>query len=236
MKLNLKKPAILLSIFSLLLLNFQIALALPAKANVRDIGRINFIHYAKGTGQSSNAKAGACYSLMGVKWKTSSVNYAINPTNSQGLSTSFITDAISSSAETWDNATSRELFNNSYSMDTTAVYGVLDDKNSITFSAYPDNNVIAVTSVWYLRAGREIVEFDQTYNTHFSWGDATADPTKMDLANIVTHELGHAVGLNDIYKSTCGEVTMYGYGTEGEIKKTSLEIPDIIGLQKMYGI
>jgi len=58
----------------------------------------------------------------------------------------------------------------------------------------------------------------------------------MDLQNIATHELGHAVGLNDIYSGSCSYVTMYGYSTEGDIGKRTLEQPDITGLQTMYGI
>ena len=58
----------------------------------------------------------------------------------------------------------------------------------------------------------------------------------MDLQNIAVHELGHSFGLADIYSSSCAEVTMYGYSTEGETKKRTLEQPDITGIQKLYGI
>jgi len=57
----------------------------------------------------------------------------------------------------------------------------------------------------------------------------------MDLENIAVHELGHTVGLSDIYSTACSEVTMYGYSTEGETSKRTLEQPDITGLQRMYG-
>ena len=73
------------------------------------------------------------------------------------------------------------------------------------------------------------------FNTRFDWRKASLDPTKMDLQNIATHEFGHSVGLGDLYSSTCSEVTMYGYSTEGETKKQTLEEPDITGLQVLYG-
>ena len=41
-------------------------------------------------------------------------------------------------------------------------------------------------------------------------------------------------GLIDIYDSACSEVTMYGYGTEGETKKRTLEPTDIAGIQTLY--
>jgi len=74
------------------------------------------------------------------------------------------------------------------------------------------------------------------FDTDFTWGDATSNPGLMDLQNIATHELGHGVGLADIYTSSCSAVTMYGYSNNGETEKRTLELPDITGLQKIYGI
>lgn len=198
-----------------------------------ELERVDFIHYLKPEGAGKPASA-SCYKLLGVKWSTLPVSYVINPDNMQGLSEGFITSAISASAETWDAATSKELFNNASSTNT-AQYGIQDYQNAIAFGDYPSDNVIAVTSVWYTRVGKQIVEFDQLYNTRFSWGDAMLDSSKMDLENIATHELGHAAGLDDIYSTTCSNVTMYGYSGYGEIKKRNLEQPDVNGLQKIYG-
>jgi len=201
-----------------------------------DLERVDFIHYAKPTNPGNGARTETCYKLMGVKWKTFPVTYTINPANPSNLSESFIISAIQTSAETWDLATSQELFNEVYLVNYTAQYGIQNFQNALAFGDYPDNNVIAVTSVWYTRVGKQIVEFDQLYNTRFGWGDATLNPSAMDLQNIVTHELGHGVGLADIYSTICTEVTMYGYSTEGETSKRTLETADITGLQKMYGV
>lgn len=202
----------------------------------KELERFNFIHYARNGGASYKAAASnKCYKLMGVKWGTLPVSYAINPANPDGLTESFVTGAVSTSAETWDAATSKELFNNQYSVDYSAVYGVYDSKNSVVFGAYPQSNVIAVTSVWYTRATRRIVEFDMLFNVYYDWGDATAASAVMDLQNIATHELGHSVGLSDLYTTSCSAVTMYGYSGYGETQKRTLEQPDKTGLQKMYG-
>ncbi len=202
-----------------------------------DLERIDFIHYAKPDNVGNPSKtSNSCYKLMGIKWNTLPVRYVINPVNSQGLDYSFIANAISTSAETWDSDTSKELFNDLYVIDASARYRVFDSKNSIVFGPYSDNNVIAVTSVWYTRAGKQIIEFDMLFNEYYIWGDAAIDPSVMDLQNIATHELGHSVGLDDIYTTTCSAVTMFGYSDEGDISKRTLEQPDITGLQKMYGI
>ncbi len=199
-----------------------------------DLERVDFIHYAKPS-SPGGAKAESCYKLMGVKWASLPVSYVINPSNPQNLSAEFIASAMFAGAETWDSAVSAELFSNAYGIDYGVQYGIQDYKNAIAFGDYGDSNVIAVTSVWFTRIGKRIVEFDQLYNTRFVWGDATNNAGLMDLQNIATHELGHAVGLGDIYSSSCTAVTMYGYSGYGDLQKRTLEQPDVTGLQKMYG-
>lgn len=208
----------------------------PEVDNSWSLERVDFIHYVHPPGNPSQGpKADTCYKLMGVKWKTFPVNYTINPTNPQGLTVAFVTSAISASAETWDAATSTELFNNAYTVNYSAHYGVQNYVNAIDFGDYPNDNVIAVTTVWYTPVGKRIVEFDMRFNTRFNWGNAIVNNAKMDLRNIATHELGHGAGLDDIYSTTCSDVTMYGYSAYGETSKRTLEQPDITGLQKMYG-
>lgn len=204
-----------------------------------ELGRVDFIHYAKPTNPVKPAKPPktlTCYELLGVKWKTAPVEYVINPVNSDGLTEEFILNTIAASMETWDDAASVELVNNSYGVDYSAQYGLQDFTNAIVFDDYADDNVIAVTSIWYTRKGKQIVEFDMLFNSKFVWGDATINPAVMDLQNIAVHEAGHGLGMGDIYADACSEATMYGYGIEGEIKKRTLESPDIAGLQIMYGL
>ena len=206
-----------------------------------ELVQYEIIHYKKGYGKqgTAGAKVPNCYGFISAtkpKWKSLPAGYVINPSNPQGLSESFITSSILTSAETWDFATSKELFNNAYGIDYTAKYGVQNYKNALVFGNYPEAGVIAVTSIWWNPATKSIVEFDILLDTDFLWGDATLEPSKMDLQNIATHELGHGVGLGDLYSSTCSEVTMYGYSNYGETKKRTLEKPDITGLQTLYGI
>lgn len=205
----------------------------PVINNNWELERIDFIHYAKPLAVGG-AKQTTCYKLMGVKWTNTPVDYIINPSNPQGLSEEFVTSAITTSAETWDKATSTELFSNIASIDYTVQYGIQDFKNAIVFGYYPDNNAIAVTSVWFTRIGRKIVEFDQIYNVYYTWSDANSSVGVMDLQNIATHELGHAVGLGDIYSLSCSAVTMFGYSDYGETSKRTLEEADIEGLRKIY--
>ncbi len=173
-----------------------------------------------------------CYKLMGIKWSITNVPYTINPTGSNAGTDAVVT-AFTASGQTWDGATSRPLFG-LVTTDEAAGYGY-DGKNTMFFGSSLGSRTIAQSTVWYYIISRQIVEFDIQYNTYFSWGDAEADPTKMDLAGIATHEIGHGIGLADLYTTLCKDVTMYGYSTEGEYKKRTLESGDLTGLWKIYG-
>jgi hypothetical protein len=141
--------------------------------------RVDFIHYIKPTSPGKPAKSDNCYKLMGVKWTTLPVGYVINPTNPQGLDQNSITSEFSKSVETWDGATSADLFGN-YAVDYGAQYGVQDYKNAIDFGNYPQSGVIAVTSVWYTRLGKKIVEFDIRFNAPQIWGSCFARFNRVD--------------------------------------------------------
>lgn len=212
-------------------------------AKAPDLEKIEFIHWKKNFAKPEPAKAPkppACYKFLTpgknpIRWQVLPVNYEINPTNPQGLDEGFITSAVFNSAETWDAATSKELMNDAYIVNYIATYGVQNYKNAIVFGNYPTAGVIAVTTVWYNPATKAIVEFDIMFDVDWVWGDATVNNTTMDLQNIATHELGHGVGLADVYDSACSEVTMYGYSEYGETEKRTLETPDVTGLQTLYG-
>ena len=206
-----------------------------------------FIHYRRGAkppwaGGGKPGKEPKCYGFLGrgVSWKGTPVDYMIDPKNPDGLEENFITSAISASAEEWDNYTDIELFNDYQLIDNGSWDGwqgsTTDGRSELLFGVYPDESVIAVTVIWGYFSGppglREILEFDVLFNTYYPWGNGELD--KMDLQNIATHELGHGIGLDDVYDTACAEVTMYGYSDYGEIKKRTLEAPDIEGLLKLY--
>ena len=113
-----------------------------------------------------------------------------------------------------------------------------DGVNEVYFADVSSSGAIAVTIVWGVFGGptfqRKLVEWDQIYDDmDFDWSSA-GEASKMDFENIATHELGHSVGMADLYNSTCSEETMYGYATNGETKKRDLHQGDIEGINKLY--
>jgi hypothetical protein len=214
--------------------------------------KIVFIHYKKKFAKppwAGGKKEPSCYDFLGkwAKWQDLPINYVVGPDNPFDLSKEFIAQAILNGAQEWDSHTSSGLFGN-YSFDNQASWDseAPDGRNELLFGDYPEEGVIAVTVVWGYFSGppsqRKIVEFDVLFDTDYLWGDADSNndgiidnSEVMDLQNIATHEIGHGLGLDDIYESACQEVTMYGYSDLGEIKKRTLEAPDITGLQELYG-
>lgn len=202
--------------------------------------RVDYIHYAKHVVAVRTVKPTQGYKLMGVKWLVQE-NYAINNGSiPASLSEKDAVSDIMLSIQTWDEQTTCSLTTQANlfgaaETNSNAVYGNYDYINVIDFGPLDYANAIAVTSIWYDRSTKSILEYDMRFNTAFEWSTSGA-LGKMDVQNIATHELGHAVGLSDIYNSTFSSLTMYGYADYGEINKQTLELPDIAGLQKMYGL
>ena len=192
--------------------------------------KVTHIHYAKSVDKVKPSKTTTCYKLAGWKWSLP-VQYKLKDVASQpGLSV-----PVRSATIEWDDATSAWLFSTPVST-TTGTWGTYDNVNLVTYGDYSTDGVIAVTLTWYSRLTKKAVESDIMFDTDFTWGDATKVTGVMDVENIATHEIGHTLGLSDLYTSSCTPVTMYGYSWYGDIEKRDLAQPDITGIQKLYGI
>jgi len=183
-----------------------------------------------------------CYGFLakGAKWKTVEP-YLINARNSAGIDSTVIQGNMALDISKWETAASKDILGlGTLTSDALeADMKAPDGKNEVYFADIADNNAIAITIVWGNfkgpAAGRELVEWDQVFDdVDYNWS-STGEPGRMDFENIATHELGHSVGLNDLYNSGCANETMYGYADYGETMKRSLEAGDIAGIKALYG-
>jgi hypothetical protein len=159
----------------------------------------------------------------------STINYYINPKNSYGFSSSSVVSTITTSVNTWDEKTSYQVF--SYKGTTLKTAGKYDGYNVISWGKNRVG-VIAVTMSW-VTSGR-VLEVDCMMNTRYKWS-LTGEAGKMDVQNIMTHELGHFCGLADLYNDADYWLTMYGYSNFGLTYARTLGLGDINGLKAVYG-
>jgi hypothetical protein len=193
------------------------------------------------SGNNGATTGSSCYGFLakGAKWNDPEP-YVINPSNLSGLDESFVVDNLAADISKWEDVAGADILGSGTSTQggLTADLNSPDGKNEVYFGDIDSPNAIGVTIVWGIFTGppsqRELVEWDQVYDDHdFAWS-SSGEVGKMDFENIATHELGHSVGLDDLYESICSEQTMYGYAAYGETKKRTLESGDITGISLLY--
>ena len=210
------------------------------------------IHRKDNAARPSGARPAktACYTYLakGAKWKTIE-SWVTNPTNARSLDLTAVFNLLNGGITKWEDATDGAVGNSAGvdvlgSGSTTTEVLVADtvspdNKNEVYFADIVDSNAIAVTIVWGIFggpiSGRQLVEWDQVYDdTTFDWSAESAGVVgKMDFDNIATHELGHSVGMGDLY-NTCVDETMYGYSSNAETRKRDLNNGDISGVNSLY--
>lgn len=191
-------------------------------------------------GNGEEPDTSSCYEFFakGAKWK-SVEPWIVNSTNTGGLNETFVRNNIAFDIAKWESAAGKDILGAETSGTVDGADLITpDDKNEVYFGDIGQEGAIAVTIVWGTFAApppfRELVEWDHVYDqVDFNWS-ATGEAGKMDFENIATHELGHSVGLGDLYTSACSEQTMYGYADYGETKKRTLEDGDITGVRTLY--
>ncbi len=181
----------------------------------------------------------------GARWKREE-KFIVNPDNTRGLMPDLILSSLNTSIDTWQLAANYYQIIGEGSLVSDPLEADLmepDDKNEVYFADVDHPDAIAVTIIWGIFRGppswRELVEWDQVYDdVDFDWSnDCEGNEdcgAKMDFESIAIHELGHSIGMNDLYSATCSEQTMYGYAAYGETKKRTLEDGDVMGVWELY--
>ncbi len=99
------------------------------------------------------------------------------------------------------------------------------------------SRVLALTTLYYHPFTGAAESFSLEVNDGPYVFSATGVIGANDIQNMLTHELGHVLGLDHPCRSReiCGEATMYFSAPAGEIKKRDLNEADIEGLCGLYG-
>ncbi len=199
------------------------------------------------TKDGGNANA---YIIMGRKWNTSAPTFkkvVMSLKNDAylagtGLSKTSALAAIAADEVVWNNATNQKPFSGTSTLTTTANWKY-DGVNNMAFTPYAVGcSALAATGVWYKTQGipsgqmYPIVESDMTINSRLKWTcDPAKEPSKLDFQSVVLHELGHTLGLGDIYnKAAFSKDTRQVMHYYTGVKRT-LGNGDATGVWKLYG-
>lgn len=166
------------------------------------------------------------------------ITYRVNTSSRPlGITTTQLDQMISSGFTQLSQATGNKvLFTKG--ANTSVSRSRLDGQNIITWGTASSSS-LGVTYVWYYPSTGNVVEVDTIMNKKFKWtysaSNTCADTASYDAGNIMIHELGHWLGLNDMYDATLySDATMFGYGAKGEVKKTTLSTGDKSGVSTIY--
>jgi Matrixin len=249
------KALLLLGLAMLLvLLVVAPAVASPEPAPASNIEKVTLVHYPTGKGlvkpaaKPTPGSTNDYYKLLRVSWDVpvGGVPFTLATAgwpSSGAPSYQAVRAEMEAAFEAWDEATATtDLFKDN--IEYGGVVGPYrDNKNTISFGPVSYAGALAVTTYWYNRATGRFVEADIEFSTSYRWGidpdgeggAQTLDSSTFDVRNVGTHEVGHVVGLADLYRTNYSELTMYGYASPAETLKRSLQNGDILGTEKLYG-
>ena len=196
------------------------------------------------------------YALTGFRWnqKDPNIQLYLNPTDiPSGIKEKSARDAISAAVNTWDSAVDQNLF-----ADGSPVIIDYNKKvvNPASGNYWPDgynvngflnldNDYLAVTTCWTDLTQKDgyfsLVESDIVYNLDFKWTDSekqAKNTGKLDLQSVALHELGHVIGLQDLYILEAGDERKYDLDQVMNLyngPQRTLGNGDLAGVEKLYG-
>lgn len=166
------------------------------------------------------------------------VTYSLNPSSVPAtVSGSSLATMTTKAFSDW-RAASGNMVTFNRGSDTLVSRSAYDSKNIISWGR-TSGSALAVTYIRYNTTTGLTVDVDTIMNKKFAWSwsnsDVCADTATYDAENILTHELGHWMGLDDEYNAADYQhATMYGYGSKGEVKKNTLTAGDVSGAFDIY--
>lgn len=146
--------------------------------------------------------------------------------------------AIITAAETWDYHTiKKELFANSILISSSVSADKGDGKSVHAFKPISGSAIAYARTYW--DSSNTVVESDVCYNTRLGWTTTWGStyPT-VDLQSIALHELGHTVGMGDLYLPSIPEPAHSDWSqimNSYDGPQHNLGEGDIMGLKLKYG-
>lgn len=174
------------------------------------------------------------YGLTGWHLPASGITWQLNTATVPSSVSSTAVTALINAFNSWTAADSKKKF--FYGGATSVKRSRLDFVNAVLWGRI-SAGAIAITYVRYYTSTGQVADVDMVFNLRYPWasfnpslGECQSSPDAYDVQNIATHEIGHWIGLDDLYLLIDKDLTLYGYGAGGELKKQTLGAGDIAGV------
>lgn len=210
-------------------------------------------------GEACETAGGHLYKYCGHHWASSPIRIKVVWANGNPLSQAALTSAAKAAALEWNSKWPRIP---SPQVDN-CLPGVLfcfpSSGALVVIQFGPTQTTESAATTWLTYSGEHITKADVNLNAMKLWG--TVAPSVqlvtgetpgltgtgcpqcanfLDLQNVLTHELGHVLGLDHLV-TTCGTIfdamdwgqTMYGCTQAGDTSRRTLNYGDILGLARV---
>jgi hypothetical protein len=165
-----------------------------------------------------------------AKWSSLPVMVYVNPANSD-VSSSAAEAAVKVAMDAWSSAGSPFRYGYGGRVSDTSIG--YDAKNVVLFRNTTNGGALA-TTYWWTMSGKvvdaDVIVWDA--QSQLFTGTSGCLTGGVFIEDVMTHELGHALGLNH---STVSDATMYGSYTRCSQSLRTLASDDIAGLRALYG-
>ncbi len=166
-----------------------------------------------------------------IKWNTNTVTYYVNPSGGPPDNIA----AIQAAMKTWTDVPASSFCFVYGGPTTRAERNPNDGINIVCFRKMRTKARVARNYVQWNKESGKLYDSDIVLNTAHKLSAADACPEdSYDIQGVLTHELGHALILNELYKQTHNEKTMYWKENKGDMKKRTLDQDDIDGISSLY--
>ena len=158
-----------------------------------------------------------------TRWTSMPIKYFITNRAASGVSAAEMQSAAAASFSSWSQVPSASL-SASFAGFTNAEPVREDGATVIGFQPHDElERTLGVTTFTLDRTTGELVEADIFLNSTFAWSVAPAgEPNKFDAQSILTHEIGHLIGLGH---SLLGETVLRAEGGRRVIAKRAVMFP-----------
>jgi hypothetical protein len=172
-----------------------------------------------------------------LAWRSMPVRYFINSDRS-GLSFDTVRSAVEPAFSSWQAASENGI---SFEFGGRSRGGAdgQDGQNTISWRPLTDaRDTFGQTIVTFFTDSGEIIDADTEFNSSFRFGvlppnqDDPSNPV-VDVQAVVTHEIGHVIGLD--HENTLGpQVVMFFSDTTGDSTRRTLTPDDVAGVRDIY--